>query len=123
MNPAAPSPQTSEIFAQVGRLLKSDQTPLPARGRAQRLDVGCHERFVRGRCKRRAGVTLYMTGHSMSAGPSWTNMDTAHEQLRLEDGAPIRRFLPGDLPDGGSDGALPTCNEGRRPGCAAPVRR
>jgi hypothetical protein len=58
--------QTSDIFAQVGRLLKTrGRTPLP------RVDA------------------LYMTGHSMSAGPTWPYMDTHHERLRLRRGRPI----------------------------------
>src|SRR5919106_873031 len=57
--------QTSDIFAQVGRLLKSGRSPLP------RAD------------------TLYMTGHSRSAGPTWPYMDTHHERFRLGGGAPI----------------------------------
>lgn len=89
MSPTAgPSPQTSEIFAQVGRLLKSDRTPLPSRRPPPPFD-SCDERFVRKRCNRREVLTLYMTGHSMSAGPSWTYMNSVHARLRLEDGAPI----------------------------------
>lgn len=57
--------QTLEILAQVGRLLKSDQTPLP-------------------------GVKwLLMTGHSMAAGPVWQYMDTRHEVYRLPGGGPV----------------------------------
>jgi hypothetical protein len=60
------SEQTSDVFAQVGRLLKSRRaTPLP-------------------------GVeSLYFTGHSMSAGPTWPYMDTHHERYRLWHGGPI----------------------------------
>jgi hypothetical protein len=55
----------SDIYAQVGLLLKSDQSPLP-------------------------GVEwLYMTGHSMSVGPVWQYMDTHHADHRLPDGGPI----------------------------------
>jgi hypothetical protein len=57
--------QSSDIFAQVGRLLKSKHSPLPG------------------------AETLYMTGHSRSAGPTWPYMDTHHERFRLERGAPI----------------------------------
>jgi Alpha/beta hydrolase domain len=57
--------QSSDIFAQVGRLLKSGQSPLPE------------------------AETLYMTGHSRSAGPTWPYMDTHHERFRLENGDPI----------------------------------
>ena len=57
--------QSSDIFAQVGRLLKSEQSPLPG------------------------AESLYMTGHSRSAGPSWLYMDTHHELFRLGDGDPI----------------------------------
>lgn len=57
--------QASDIFAQVGRLLKSDQTPLP----------GVH--------------WLYMTGHSMASAPVWHFMDAHHEIHRLADGGPI----------------------------------
>src|SRR5918996_690155 len=57
--------QTSDIFAQVGRLLKSRRSPL------------------------RRADTLYMTGHSRSAGPTWPYMDTHHERFRLEGGDPI----------------------------------
>ena len=57
--------QTSDIFAQVGRLLKSGQSPLP-------------------------GVeAMYMTGHSRASGPVWQFADTHHEQFRLEDESPI----------------------------------
>jgi hypothetical protein len=57
--------QTSDIFAQVGALLKSGDSPL-------------------------AGVRwLTMTGHSRSAGPTWEFMDTHHAAHRLSDGAPI----------------------------------
>jgi hypothetical protein len=60
------SEQTSDVFAQVGRLLKSRRaTPL-------------------------YGVeSLYFTGHSMSAGPTWPYMDTHHERYRLWQGDPI----------------------------------
>jgi hypothetical protein len=61
----ATTDQTSDIFAQVGRLLKSEQTPLP--------NVGA----------------LYFTGHSRSAGPAWPYMDSHHERFRLQGGAPI----------------------------------
>jgi hypothetical protein len=55
----------SDIYAQVGVLLKSDRSPLP-------------------------GVEwLHMTGHSMSAGPVWQYMDTHHSQFRLPEGGPI----------------------------------
>jgi hypothetical protein len=57
--------QASDIFAQVGRLLKSDRTPLPGAER------------------------LYMTGHSMASGPVWRYMDTHHERYRLGRGRPI----------------------------------
>jgi Alpha/beta hydrolase domain len=57
--------QSSDIFAQVGTLLKSSQSPLPG------------------------AETLYMTGHSRSAGPTWPYMDTHHEQFRLPGGDPI----------------------------------
>jgi hypothetical protein len=57
--------QSSDIFAQVGRLLKSPGPPLPG------------------------AETLYMTGHSRSAGPTWPYMDTHHEQLRLPGGGPV----------------------------------
>jgi hypothetical protein len=54
----------SDIYAQVGLWLKSEQTPLP-------------------------GVEwLHMTGHSMSVGPVWQYMDT-HGEYRLESGDPI----------------------------------
>jgi hypothetical protein len=55
----------SDIYAQVGLLLKSGQSPLP-------------------------GVEwLHMTGHSMSVGPVWQYMDTHHAAYRLPDGGPI----------------------------------
>lgn len=55
----------SDIYAQVGLLLKSDQSPLP-------------------------GVEwLHMTGHSMSVGPVWQYMDTHHARFRLPGGGPI----------------------------------
>jgi hypothetical protein len=55
----------SDIYAQVGLWLKSEQTPLP-------------------------GVEwLHMTGHSMSVGPVWQYMDSHHNDHRLEDGDPI----------------------------------
>jgi hypothetical protein len=57
--------QESDIFAQVGRLLKSDRSPLPGAER------------------------LYMTGHSMASGPVWRYMDTHHERYRLGRGRPI----------------------------------
>lgn len=57
--------QESDVFAQVGYLLKSDQTPLP-------------------------GVkALYFSGHSRSSAPAWRYMDTHHETFRLPDGGPI----------------------------------
>ncbi|MGH9210074.1 MAG: alpha/beta hydrolase domain-containing protein [Acidimicrobiales bacterium] len=55
----------SDIYAQVGLLLKSDRSPLPG---VQRL---------------------HMTGHSMSVGPVWQYMDTHHAAYRLPDGGPI----------------------------------
>jgi hypothetical protein len=57
--------QTSDIFAQVGRLLKSRSSPLPG------------------------ARTLIFTGHSMSAGPTWPYMETHHERFRLRRGQPI----------------------------------
>jgi hypothetical protein len=55
----------SDIYAQVGLLLRSGQSPLP-------------------------GVEwLHMTGHSMSVGPVWQYMDTHHAAYRLPDGGPI----------------------------------
>jgi hypothetical protein len=55
----------SDIYAQVGRWLKSEHTPLP-------------------------GVEwMHMTGHSMSVGPVWQYMDTHHREYRLERGDPI----------------------------------
>lgn len=55
----------SDIYAQVGLLLKSDQSPLP-------------------------GVEwLHMTGHSMSVGPVWQYMNTHHGADRLADGGPV----------------------------------
>jgi hypothetical protein len=55
----------SDIYAQVGSWLRSEQTPLP-------------------------GVRwLHMTGHSMSVGPVWQYMDTHHSEYRLEGGDPI----------------------------------
>lgn len=55
----------SDIYAQVGLWLKSEQTPLP-------------------------GVEwLHMTGHSMSVGPVWQYMDTHHAEYRLKSGDPI----------------------------------
>jgi Alpha/beta hydrolase domain len=57
--------QTSDIFAQVGRLLKSKRSPL------RRVD------------------SLYMTGHSRSAGPTWPYMDTHHARFRLKRDRPI----------------------------------
>jgi Alpha/beta hydrolase domain len=55
----------SDIYAQVGMWLKSEQTPLP-------------------------GVDwLHMTGHSMSVGPVWQYMDSHHGEYRLERGDPI----------------------------------
>lgn len=57
--------QQSDVLAQVGLLLKSEQTPLE-------------------------GVQyLYMTGHSMAVGPVWHYMDTHHNQQRLPEGGPI----------------------------------
>lgn len=55
----------ADIYAQVGRLLKSEQTPLPG------------------------AEWLHMTGHSMAVGPVWHYMDTHHNKYRLEDGGPI----------------------------------
>jgi Alpha/beta hydrolase domain len=55
----------SDIYAQVGLLLKSDQSPLPG------------------------AEWLHMTGHSMSVGPVWQYMDTHHAEYRLPDGRPI----------------------------------
>jgi Alpha/beta hydrolase domain len=57
--------QASDVFAQVGRLLKSDQTPLPG------------------------AAWLHMTGHSMAVGPVWRFMDTHHDEYRLPNGDPI----------------------------------
>lgn len=57
--------QASDIFAQVGRLLKSNRTPLPG------------------------AEWLHMTGHSMAAGPVWHYMDTHHERYRLRRDRPI----------------------------------
>jgi hypothetical protein len=57
--------QESDILAQVGLLLKSDRTPLPG------------------------AAWLHMTGHSMSAGPTWRFMDTHHDAYRLPNGDPI----------------------------------
>lgn len=55
----------SDIYAQVGLWLKSEETRLP-------------------------GVEwLHMTGHSMSVGPVWQYMDTHHGEYRLESGDPI----------------------------------
>lgn len=57
--------QGADIYAQVGRLLKSDDSPLD-------------------------GVEwLHLTGHSMSAGPVWHYMDTRHDAYRLPTGDPI----------------------------------
>jgi hypothetical protein len=55
----------SDIYAQVGSWLKSEQSPLPG------LEW------------------LHMTGHSMSVGPVWQYMDTHHGEYRLENGDPI----------------------------------
>jgi hypothetical protein len=55
----------SDIYAQVGLWLKSEQTPLPGM------------------------EWLHMTGHSMSVGPVWQYMDTHHAEYRLENGEPI----------------------------------
>ena len=55
----------SDIYAQVGLLLKSDQSPLPS------------------------VEWLHLTGHSMSVGPVWQYMDTHHAEHRLPDGGPI----------------------------------
>jgi len=55
----------SDVYAQVGRWLKSEQSPLPG------LEW------------------LHMTGHSMSVGPVWQYMDTHHAEYRLENGDPI----------------------------------
>lgn len=57
--------QASDIYAQVGLLLKSDQTPLPG------------------------ARWLHMTGHSRSVGPVWQYMDSHHDRYRLDDGNPI----------------------------------
>lgn len=57
--------QASDIYAQVGLLLKSEQTPLPD------------------------ARWLHMTGHSMSVGPVWQYMDSHHGEYRLDDGDPI----------------------------------
>ena len=55
----------SDIYAQVGLLLKSERSPLP-------------------------GVEwLHLTGHSMSVGPVWQYMDTHHAAYRLPGGGPI----------------------------------
>jgi len=77
--------QVSDVYAQIGRLLRSDQTPLP----------GAEE--------------LYLTGFSMAAGPLPPFMSTHHEKLRTMDGGPVYDafFLPpsrtvsrlGQLPD------------------------
>lgn len=55
----------ADIYAQVGLLLKSDQSPLPS------VDW------------------LHMTGHSQSVGPVWQYMDSHHAAVRLPDGGPI----------------------------------
>jgi hypothetical protein len=55
----------SDIFAQVGLLLKSDQSPLPG------------------------AEWLHLTGHSQSVGPVWQYMDTHHAAYRLDGGGPI----------------------------------
>ena len=55
----------SDIYAQVGLLLKTDRSPL------------------------RGVEWLHMTGHSMSVGPVWQYMDTHHAAYRLPDGEPI----------------------------------
>jgi hypothetical protein len=79
------SAQISDIVAQVGRLLKSEQSPLD-------------------------GVTeITFTGYSMAAAPVWDYMTTHHAAFRLPDGGPIYDgfFLPpsrtvcrrGPLPD------------------------
>jgi len=57
--------QTSDLYAQIGRLLKSDNTPLPG---------------IRA---------LYLTAFSMAAAPLPPYMATHHQQLRLPDGAAI----------------------------------
>jgi hypothetical protein len=57
--------QASDILAQVGRLLKSSETPL------------------------QGAEWLHMTGHSMAAGPVWHYMDTHHDRYRLGRGRPI----------------------------------
>ena len=57
--------QASDILAQVGVLLKSDETPLSG------------------------ARWLHMTGHSMAVGPVWHYMDTHHDRRRLADGDPI----------------------------------
>ena len=77
--------QISDVFAQVGRLLKSEKTPLP-------------------------GVEkLYATGFSLAAGPVGRYMETHHAKYRLPNGGPVYDgfFIPpsrnvtgrGPLPD------------------------
>lgn len=78
------SEQTSDIFAQVGRLLKSRRSPLPG------ADI------------------LVFTGHSMSAGPSWPYMDTHHANHRLRSGRPIYdAFFPETTRTASSLGPFP----------------
>jgi hypothetical protein len=55
----------SEIYAQVGAWLKSEDSPLP--------DL----------------EWLHMTGHSRSVGPVWQYMDSHHAEHRLEGGDPV----------------------------------
>jgi hypothetical protein len=77
--------QLSDVFAQVGYLLKSEKTPLP-------------------------GIqALYATGFSLAAGPIGRYMETHHPKYRLPGGGPIYNgfFIPpsrnvtarGALPD------------------------
>jgi hypothetical protein len=76
--------QASDIFAQVGQLLKSDKTPLPET------------------------KWLYMTGHSMAAAPAWHFMDTHHATHRLDNGGPIYDgFFPETSASAGQLGPFP----------------
>ncbi|HEU0025204.1 MAG TPA: alpha/beta hydrolase domain-containing protein, partial [Thermoleophilaceae bacterium] len=70
--------QIAPILAQAGRLLKTDGQPKrrSSRGKRARSPLPGVER-------------LYLTGHSMSAGPTWPYMHSDHERLRLKRGAPI----------------------------------
>lgn len=68
------SDQTSDIFAQVGRLLKTNGSR--TRPRTPRTPLPGVKR-------------LYFTGHSMSAGPTWHYMETHHERYRLRRGDPV----------------------------------